>query len=74
MVRFILLCLLFALPLCASDGVCQKCVRIREENALKAKDQKWVFYEEWLEKEGSAVSSQDEEHAEADKSRKETPH
>ena len=33
----------------ADEGSCPKCVLIRKANAEKAKDQTWVFYEDWLE-------------------------
>lgn len=33
----------------ASEAACPKCVVIRKANAEKAKDQTWVFYEDWLE-------------------------
>ena len=37
--------------LVAEKAPCQKCERVREANALKSKDQNWVFYEDWLETE-----------------------
>ncbi len=33
----------------ADEGSCPKCVLIRKANAEKAKNQTWVFYEDWLE-------------------------
>lgn len=33
----------------ASEAVCPKCVLIRKANEEKAKDQTWVFYEDYLE-------------------------
>lgn len=47
MKRIILLSLFLAVAQSAT-AVCQKCVRIRAENEEKAKDQTWVFYEDWL--------------------------
>lgn len=48
-----------AIPLVSVNAVCQKCERIREENARKAKDQNWVFYEDWekMQKEESVSES-----------------
>lgn len=44
--------LMFMLVALSVNANCQKCERVREENARKAKDQDWVFYEDWLEKHG----------------------
>ncbi len=36
-------------PLIAGDGVCQKCVRIREENVRRAEtEKKYDYFEDWL--------------------------
>lgn len=61
-VKKIVLFFLLLAPLASTYAVCQKCERVREENARKAKEQNWEFYEDWqeMQKDGSesaAVSS-----------------
>lgn len=46
-----------------ADRVCQKCERIRKENAEKAKDQTWVFYEDWQKQEGDKIQFDEEKEA-----------
>jgi hypothetical protein len=59
----------------ASDGSCPKCVLIRKANAEKAKDQTWVFYEDWLETdEGKAaqkseITFEDDQESEPDQNK-----
>lgn len=58
---FLLIAALSPLEMKAEEGSCPKCVLIRKANAEKAKDQSWVFYEDWLETdEGKAYKEENE--------------
>lgn len=44
--------------LCANEGVCPRCVRIREENAKKPPNP-YKYYEDYLKAEGSHADEQE---------------